>query len=213
MNLRGQTVKEKKMGDETKKEEQEQKKDDAGTAGTSTTAGQDDKGLNEKIEKMNEQLKKVMSNFDRVNTELQKRTEERDALVKEKMSEQEKAAFELQKREDKIKEKEVEVEREKLRNVKLKMMTDNKLDARLEEYIQGTDEATMKLSVLGITKIIEEEVAKRVNEKLAGNNGHSTAGAGNGHSDAGDLAAQYEAALKRGDFVMATQLAGRVKKK
>lgn len=165
----------------------------------------------QKIEGLNKTLSKVMSNFDRVNTELQGLKKERDELLKEKMTATEKAQFELDEQKRELDRQKAALEQERLKNIKLKLMSENKIDSRFEDYISGNDESELKLSIINIVKIIDEEVTKRVNERLTTNKLPESGSNNNGNSN--DISKQFNDALKSGNFALATKLAGQLPEK
>jgi len=157
----------------------------------------DPKVLAEQIE----QIKKAQAGSDRAYQEEVKKAAalaaELENLKKEKMTEAQKAQFEFEKQKQELEAKSREVAEATLRLSKDRLLSSKNVPLEFSEYISGTTEAELAKSLDTFNKLIDKEVAKRVEEKLVGGPKPKAAEPGQKSEDmTGKSLAEIEAAIR-----------------
>lgn len=128
----------------------------------------DIKALVEQIE----QIKRAQAGSDKAYQEAARKAKELEAenekLKTEKMSEAERAKFELDKQRAEIEAKSREVADATLRLAKIKQMTAKGLDIEYADYIGGTNDDEISANIDTFNKRLEKLVTARVEAKLLG---------------------------------------------
>jgi len=119
-----------------------------------------------------EAIKKAQAGSDKAYQEAAKRKAELEAevekLKKEKMTEKEKAEFEFAKQKAELEAKSREVADATLRLSKAKLMGEKNVPMEFSDFINGQSEQELTERLDTFTKLVEAEVGKRVQAKLAG---------------------------------------------
>jgi len=119
-----------------------------------------------------EQIKKAQAGSDKAYAEASKKAAElaaeNEKLKKEKMTEKERADFEIAKQKAELEAQRKEVADATLRLAKARLMAENKLDPKYEKYIDGANDEEILNSIKEFSKDLDELVGSRVNEKLVG---------------------------------------------
>ena len=117
-------------------------------------------------------IKKAQAGSDKAYQEAAKKLAALEAdnerLQKEKMSEKEKAEYELAKQRAEIDAKAREVAEATSRLSKMKLMGEKGIAPEMADYIKGNTEEEILSSIDTLTKLVEKEVAKRVEKTLTG---------------------------------------------
>jgi DNA repair exonuclease SbcCD ATPase subunit len=117
-----------------------------------------------------EALKKTQAGSDKAYQEAAKKAAtlqaEVERLQKEKMSEKERAEFELAKKEAELEQRAREVAEATSRLSKMKLMAEKQIPADLADYIQGTSEDEILASINTFTERFEKAVGDRVQKTL-----------------------------------------------
>jgi DNA repair exonuclease SbcCD ATPase subunit len=126
----------------------------------------DPKALIEQLEA----LRKAQSGSDKAYQEAAKKAAslqaEVEKLQKEKMSEKERAEFELAKKEAELEQRAREVAEATSRLSKMELMAEKQIPADLADYIQGTSEDEILASINTFTERFEKAVGDRVQKTL-----------------------------------------------
>jgi DNA repair exonuclease SbcCD ATPase subunit len=117
-----------------------------------------------------EALKKTQAGSDKAYQEAAKKAAslqaEVERLQKEKMSEKERAEFELAKKEAELEQRAREVAEATSRLSKMKLMSEKQIPAELADYIQGTSEEEIMSSIDTFTQRFDKAVGERVQQTL-----------------------------------------------
>jgi DNA repair exonuclease SbcCD ATPase subunit len=117
-----------------------------------------------------EALKKTQAGSDKAYQEAAKKAAslqaEVERLQKEKMSEKERAEFELAKKEAELEQRAREVAEATSRLSKMKLMAEKQIPADLADYIQGTSEEEIMSSIDTFTQRFDKAVGERVQQTL-----------------------------------------------
>lgn len=120
-----------------------------------------------------EQIKKAQAGSDKAYQEAAKKAAaleaENEQLKKEKMSEKERAEFELAKQRAEIEKKGREVAEATLRLSTVRLMGEKGVPLEYSEYIHGTNEEEIAQSINTFNARLEKLVAERVQKTLTGN--------------------------------------------
>lgn len=131
-------------------------------------AAVDVNGLKEQLES----IKKAQAGSDKAYQEAAKAKAALEAevekLKKEKMTEKEKAEFEFAKQRSELEAKSREVADATLRLSKAKLMGEKNVPLEFSDFINGQSEQEIAEKLDTFTKLVEYEVGKRVQAKLAG---------------------------------------------
>lgn len=135
-------------------------------------AGQEQEVSVDELKAQLEQARKSQAGVDKSYAEAAKRAAALEAeiekLQKEKMSEKEKAEYELAKQRAEIDAKAREVAEATSRLSKMKLMGEKGIAPEMADYIKGNTEEEILSSIDTLTKLLEKEVAKRVEKTLTG---------------------------------------------
>ena len=116
--------------------------------------------------------KMIQSETDRVRTEYVRKLKEveaeKDGLVKERMSEKERAAYELEQREKLIAQKDMEIRAREVDIEKSRVMSELEIPREFADYITGNDGNEIALKATKFMDVFSEAVAREANRKLAG---------------------------------------------
>lgn len=117
-----------------------------------------------------EQIKKAQAGSDRAYQEAAKKAAaleaEKEALIKERMTEKEKAEYEFKRQREELEAKSREVAEATLHLLKSKLMAEKGIKPAAMQFIAGTNETEILQSIDTFNKQIEEMVTERVNSKL-----------------------------------------------
>jgi hypothetical protein len=130
--------------------------------------------LEEQLTQSRQREDKFKREVDRRNTEIQKQKKREEALIAEKMTEEEKLRYKLEQDQKQLEEERAKFRAEKLKNTKLKLITEKQIDVRFEDFLIGEDEESLTSNTDMLLKIIEDEVNKRVNQRLTSNTNPKT---------------------------------------
>lgn len=146
----------------------EEVKTDATTTDKGADAAVDIKALVEQIE----QIKRAQAGSDKAYQEAAKKAKDLEAenekLKTEKMSEAERARFELEKQRAEIEAKSREVADATLRLAKMKLMNEKGLEIEYADYIGGSNDDEIAKNIDTFNKRLEKLVSTRVEAKLLG---------------------------------------------
>lgn len=135
--------------------------------------GQEPRVTVEELMAQIDQLRKTQSGIDRSYSEAAKRAKELEAenekLKKEKMSEKERAEFEIAKQKAELEAKAREVADATLRLSKVRLMGENQIPLEYADYITGANDEEITNSIKTFNERIEKLVGDRVNKKLMSN--------------------------------------------
>jgi DNA repair exonuclease SbcCD ATPase subunit len=119
-----------------------------------------------------EALKKTQAGSDKAYQEAAKKAAslqaEVERLQKEKMSEKERAEFELAKKEAELEQRAREVAEATSRLSKMKLMAEKQIPAEFADYIQGASEDEIMSSIDTFTQRFDKAVGERVQQTLTG---------------------------------------------
>jgi flagellar biosynthesis GTPase FlhF len=119
-----------------------------------------------------EQIKKAQAGSDRAYQEAAKKAAaleaEKEALIKEKMSEKEKAEYEFKRQREELEAQKREVSEATLRLLTMKVIAEKGIPAELADYVRGSNEEEIKNSADTLLKRFSDAVGKGVNDKLVG---------------------------------------------
>lgn len=119
-----------------------------------------------------ESIKKAQAGSDKAYQEAAKKAAElaaeNEKLKKEKMSEKERAEFELSKQKAELEQKAREVAEATLRLTKARLIGEAGLPLDVEKYIGGSSDEEIKNSLNDFTKYVDKLVQVRVNQTLVG---------------------------------------------
>lgn len=114
----------------------------------------------------------VQSETDRVRTEYSRKLKETEAekevLIKERMSDKERTAYELERREKELDEKNKTIADRELKLLKADVIGEMEIPKALADYVTGGDRDTMIANATQLMDTFRTEVAREVNRKLAG---------------------------------------------
>lgn len=117
-----------------------------------------------------ESIKRAQAGSDKAYQEAARRAKELEAenekLKKEKMSEKERAEFELAKQKAELEAKAREVAEATLRLSKMRLMSEKKLPVEYADLITGSNEEELIANMDRLNKAIDMVAAERMNEKL-----------------------------------------------
>ena len=135
-------------------------------------SGQEQEVSVDELKTQLEQARKSQAGVDKSYAQEVKRAASLEAeiekLQKEKMSEKEKAEYELAKQRAEIDAKAREVAEATSRLSKMKLMGEKGIAPEMADYIKGNTEEEILSSIDTLTKLVEKEVAKRVEKTLTG---------------------------------------------
>lgn len=124
----------------------------------------------EELKAQLEQIKRTQAGSDKAYAEAAKKAAElaaeNEKLKKEKMSEKERAEFEHAKQKAELEAKEREVREATLHLSKMRLMGAKQMPLEFADFISGADEAELEAKLDTLSKLVEAEVGKRVQERL-----------------------------------------------
>lgn len=163
---------------------------------------------------LEEVQKLIQSETDKVRTkyvnELKALESEKEALLKEKMSEKEKADFELQKKAKEIEERENLLNKQTLSLKKLNLLKDNTSLLDLEEFISGDNEDQLKENMQKLKTKFEVAVQKEVEKRFKENGRDVTQNNNNSLDTITSLKQQHAEAIKANDTHRAVELKNKI---
>lgn len=166
------------------------------------------KGLTvEELASQLEQIKKAQAGSDKAYAEAAKKAAElaaeNEKLKKEKMSEKERAEFEHAKQKAELEAKEREVREATLHLSKMRLMGAKKIPLEFADFISGADEAELESKLDTLSKLVEAEVGKRVQERLLSGEKPKTGTVADGkpgNEFLGKSFAEIERAIREGKY-------------
>jgi len=117
-------------------------------------------------EKIDAEKVEWMKRFDSKNTEATQLKKKLDEIERAKLSEKERIELERQDLQNAIRQKEIELTEKELNFNKSIIIADLKLDREYIEILNGNDAESFKKNVEFVNKKINDEVERRVNERL-----------------------------------------------
>ena len=126
------------------------------------------------LEAVQELIKKAQqSEGDRVRTEYSKKLKsletEKETLLKEKMTEDEKTKFELENARKEIQERENVINQRTLELSTISLLKDENVPIEFKPYVIGNDEESTKSKVKAFKKLWDAEINKAVEDKFKSN--------------------------------------------
>lgn len=146
---------------------------DAGTGTNNAQEGNTDpQNTFQPTPEMQEWLQKqLQSETDKVRTQYSKQLRqletEKDNLLKEKMTEEEKAQFELDKQKRELFEKEQALKRQTVELEATNLLTDAQVPLKFREFVLGEDVETTKQRINDFKKLWDEAVSEEVTKRMA----------------------------------------------